>query len=619
MGTRRTGKVWVGGVGWVQKKLTEDRDFAMTEEECESWAFLISFWRWYPDHLLDLLRGPDAKYKTEELIQRVMMRAFARYQFVDITGCRSLTKTNTKMKQKLTWDILWPGTISSYYGPSYKQQAELAKAAFEEIQGDYPLLTKHWQIDNMGKDSFGISTKFNSSITINAMRGKNLHDVTAEEYAQEEAPAFDFDEYTTVVLFAVRLLHMVQGEIDPTYIPYQQHSITSAGRKQNHSYETRCNHMKAMIKGQSAFVMDVPWQVVVLSQMRPYDWARQRREESTPEKWMREMESRYTGSDENPIVRDEVLSECRSLMLMEEHHCCKDPGCTLAPQDVIYVIGYDVSYEDNKRNAKCAMVVLKLTKQTDWLKRDKYLKQCVYIDDWPPQATGLAQAKKLKSVWYKYCFEGGAPTYIAIDGWQYGKSVIEGLMMELGDGLAPLCIMDHAAYTEIELEGAIPIIYPIKAGGVGVTDPDSEMVRNAELQFEHHNVQMLTTNRNEGVDAYKKAHSIKDDYMDAVIDVPYRKTRELVGQIQNLKKVPSGAGVSEKRISRHIQRDSWSALKYALRLAQKLERENLVKHTHRSDWDREIARFKATGAEALPQAGGGSTRMVTQRRGGRIV
>ncbi len=550
--------------------------------------------------MCDLLRSPEAQYPNEELIQRVMMRVYARYQFVDITGCRSLTKTNTKMKQKLVWNILWPGVKSSYYGPSYKQQAELAKTAFHDIQADYPGLTKHYTIDSEGKDTWGISTRFGSSMTINAIRGKNVHDVTAEEYAQEEAPAFDFEEYSTVVLYAVRLVYKVQGERDPTFIPYQQHSITSAGRKQNHSFETRCSHQKLMQQGKSAFVMDVPWQVIVLSQMRPYEWAMQRKAESTPEKWMREMESRYTGTDENPIVRDEVLTESRCLLLMEEHHCAKDRDNRLDPRDVIYVIGYDVSYEDNKQNAKCACVVVKLTKQKEWLKRDKYLKQVVWVDDWPPPNSFMAQARKLKQVWYRFCADGGNPTYIAIDAWQYGKGVVEALMMDLHDGLAPLCIMNHDQYTEMELAGAIPIIYPIKAGGTGVTDPDAEMIRNAEIQFENRNVMLLTSNRYAGIEAYKKAHRIKDDNLDAAIDRPYRKTQELAGQIQNLKKVPSGAGMAEKRISKSIQRDSWSALKYAMRLAQRLERENLVRQKRRGEWETEFRKADA-------QAGGYGT------------
>ena len=612
----RTNKVYLGGVGIVDAHMTIARDY--TEYQNESWAFLISFFRAYPDVMADIFRSPDAKYKNEELIQRVMMRTFCRYQFVDITGCRSLTKTNTKMKQKLIWNILWPNTKSSYYGPSYKQQAELAKVAFHEITEDYPVIAKHYTIETEGKDNWCVSTQLGSTITINAIRGKNIHDVTAEEYAQEETPAFDFDEYTTVVLYAVRLLHMVQGEKDPNFIPYQQHTITSAGRKQNHSYETRCKHLRAMQRGQSAFVMDVPWQVVVLSQMRPYTWAMQRRAESTPEKWMREMESLYTGTDENPIVRDEVLTESRSLMCMEEHHCCKDRDNKIPPEDVIYILGYDVSYEDDKKNAKCACVVVKCTKQAEWLKRDKYLKQVVWVDDWEPR-TGMEQAKRLKQIWYRFCFEG-SQTYIAIDGWQYGKSVVEALMMDLGDGLDPLCILNHDSYVELEREHAIPVVYPIKAGGVGVTDPDSEMIRNAEIQFENRNVILLTSNRNAGLEAYKKLHRIKDDSLDVRIDRPYKKTAQLVGQIQNLKKLPSGAGVTEKRISKAIQRDSWSALKYALRLAQKLERQNLVKERKRNDWDALLDKYKdssttiITGTPYQP----GQTRLITGYKGGRI-
>ena len=605
----------VANVGWVQDDGTQKRDY---DEYCnDSWAFLISFFLWYPDALLDVMRDDGANYKNEELIQRVMVRAFARYQYVDITGCRSLTKTNTIFKYKLTNGILWPGTKTSYYGPSLRQQAKLAKSAYKEMQDAYPALTKHYNVDSMAKEDFGISTPYRSMLTVNGTRGDNIHSVIAEEYAQEEAPAFDFEEYSTVILFAVRMVHMVQGERDRTYIPYQQHSITSAGRKQNHSYETRCAHLRAMQRGQSAFVMDVPWQVVVLSQMRPLEWVEQRKQESTPDKWMREMESRYTGTDQNPIVRDEVLTESRKLMLMEEHHCCKDRDNKLAAQDVIYIVGYDVSYEDDKKNAKCACVVVKCTKQKEWLKRDKYLKEVVWVDDWPPNGGFMEQAKRLKRVWYRFCCEG-SQTYIAIDSWQYGKGVLQALMMDLGDGLAPLCIYNHASDTEYELENALPVIYPIKAGGPGVTDPDSEIIRNAEIQFENRNVVLLTSNGNAGVEAYKKYHRIKDDNLDYQIYAPYRKTRELVGQIQNLKKVLSGATVSERRISKSIQRDSWSALKYALRFAQHLERQNLQKAERKSDWWEVLEKYKGQPLirdSEMPS----NTRLPMGRRGGRII
>ena len=574
----------------------------------------------YPDKLADILRSDDSDFTTREIVQRIMLRAYARYTDVAITGTRGMTKTYTKMISEMINGVAWPGTQVIYTGPSLKQLASIGGKTFHAIEHDYSALAKHWRVTAESKDDFKIETDYGSAFYIGEKRGDNLHAATAEEFAQEEQPAFDFDEYTTVVLPAVRLRHNVNGSPDPNFVAYKNHSITSAGRKQNHAYQVRCEVMKEMGRGESAFTMDVPWQCVVLQQMRPYSWAQKLRTKLTPERWMREMESRYIGADSNPIVRDEVLAECRKLMIAENRHCAYDIGNKLKPEDVIYIVGYDVSYADDKKNAKCACVVLKCTRQTDWLKRDRYLKQAVYVDVWNPPVKSMMQAQRIKDVWSRFCYEGGAPTYLAIDAWQYGTSVVENLMMDLGDGLAPLCVRNHASFTELEQENAVPCLYPIKAGGAGVTDPDAEMVRYAELQFENRNVELLCSNVNEGVENYKKYHRIKDDSMDAMLADPYIKTRELVGQIQNLKKMASGTTQKEERISKHIQRDIWSALKYALRVAQILEREELAQAVrHKSDWDAELAKYKnRAAAPHRAAAAGAGGRTVTARRGGRI-
>ena len=123
-------------------------------------------------------------------------------------------------------------------------------------------------------------------------------------------------------------------------------------------------------------------------------------------------------------------------------------------------------------------------------------------------------------------------------------------------------------------------------------------------------MQLLTGNTNDGVEAYKKYHRIKDDSMNYKIARPYLKTNELIGQIQNLREEPSGQGIRERRISQHIQRDSWSALKYALRFAQILERANLVQKQNKSDWTKLLSRYKGidlkTGIGAGAKGGRGA-------------
>ena len=609
MGARRTGHTWAPGIGWVKKQETESAKY---DGFGDGWAMLLSFIRWFPDFLQDLFLSDEADYELT-LIQRVIMRVNARYQYVDITGSRSLTKTFSSMNEAMDEMILWPGIKFSYYGPSYKQMAKIASQTYRQIQKDYPGIAKHFIVDSDSADKFQISTPFGSRLAITAFRGDNVHAVIAEEYAQEKDPPFDAEEYRRVVLPSVRLAYKTKGKKDMTYVPYKQHTITSAGRRQNHSYETRERHYTMMQRGESAFVMDVPYDVLLLLQMRPWQWAEGLKAELTPEEWMREMESYYTGTDENPIVSDATLSESRCLMMMEEHHCCFDKDNKLNPEDVIYVVGYDVSYASGARNAKCAAAVIKCTKQTAWMKKDKYLKQAVWINDWEPKDP-MVQAKKLKQVWARYYYDG-SQAYIAIDAWQYGTAVAQALMTDLGDGLPPLCCYEHSMFADCELDGALPVIYPIRAGGVGTTDPDSDMVRYMETQFAYHNIELLTSNHAAGMEQYKRYHRIKDDHNDYAIYLPYKKTVELVGQIQNLKKQTTDRGVFEKRISNKIQRDSWSALKYACRFAQILERKYLMKAKRKSDWDNALKNKHTTNNPQTGSARNG--RLITGRSGGR--
>ena len=584
-----TGRVWRKDTGWIKKQTENDANY---DNLAEGWPLLIALFRLFPDFMADALWNDAADFRLE-LIQRIFMRINARYQYVDITACRGATKSFSINLGKYEDLILWPGIVSTIVGPSFKQSARIASQIYKQISNCAPLLTSMLSVDADSQDRFAISTELGSKMSVEAFRGNTVFDSTAEECAQEEAPPFDAEQYKEVVIPAIRGEYRSNGKRAAAYVRYKQHSITSAGRRQQYAYETRHNHRRLMARGESAFIIDVPYGVLLLEQMRPVAWAENIRNELTPSQWLREMESIYSGSDKNPIIRDEVLTESRCLLMMEEHHCCKDRDNKLKPEDVIYIVAYDVSYRDAKGNAKCACVVLKCTKQDDYYHRDKYLKQCVWIEDWTPAETPTpkAQAIRLRRVWDRFCYDG-SQTYIVLDAWQYGDGVLTSLMEQPMGGGVPLCTYRHVYYSELELQGAIPIIYPIKAGGLGTTDPDSDMVLNAELQFEHGNVQLLTGNMNEGVEAYKKFHRIKDDSMNYKISAPYKKTNELIGQIQNLREEPSGQGIKEKRISQHIQRDSWSALKYALRFAQILERANLVQKQNKSDWDKLLSRYK---------------------------
>ena len=109
----------------AKRKMAEQEKSQIYDQVGDGWPLLISFIRWFPDFLLDLLRAEDADYDLT-FIQRIILRANARYKYCDIQGCRSLTKTFCTIAGKEVEDLVWPGLRTAYFGPSYKQTARIA-------------------------------------------------------------------------------------------------------------------------------------------------------------------------------------------------------------------------------------------------------------------------------------------------------------------------------------------------------------------------------------------------------------------------------------------------------------------------------------------------------------
>lgn len=594
---------------WIEAEQEREIDYDRVDRDAA--GLLISYFRWWPDKLLDLMESPNCKF-TLQPIQRMNIRAFCRYQEVFITGGRGLTKTYSALASRAVFGVVWPGVQMRYFGPSFKQTAELASAAWKQLTENYPPLAEHWSVVADSEYRFEIRTEYGSVLSITAMRGDNAGSVIAEEVAQEDKDSpFDHEKFQETVIPAIRVQRMVQRKRDPLIPQFQKLYITSAGRQQNPAFDYRRKTFAHMEQGKSAFAVDIPAEVAVLSGIRDISWYFDLKEKLTPEGWLREMQSVYTGTSENPVIRDSVLTECANLMVCEDRHC-GDPNA-------LYIVCNDVSYIDGAKNAKCATGVLKCEVQKDRYKQGHYLKSLVYIRDNPPPRKSAIQALDLKKIWWRFSLETGQPTYIAIDSASYGKSVLEDLHSDLGDGLPPLCCINHDL-RELELDGALPVIYPIRAtgGNSGSHDPDSEMLRYAELEFEHGNVRFLTWDVRGGVDAYKLLHNIHTEEMDHELALSYIKCRELRSQIGNLRKKVSGMNMREERISNHINRDMWSAVKYGLRLAQILEHKNLVEGIRRENpWEKVFAGEGESGtSREEPRYGYLPQRRRVMRRGG---
>ena len=601
---------------WVKKKQEATIDYDFNDIwDSDSWGLLISYWRTYPDKFLDLLEGDNPPYKIG-IIQRLLIRVFFRYQHSFVSASRGFTKSFCFFVAKMTLGVLYPNVTMRYAAPTKEQMASIASEKWEAIKAQYPHLAEYWEVVSDSKDSFEIKTACGSTITVSVTRGNDCHSIGAEEVAQEEAgQQFNFEKFANAVLPTARVPRMIHKERDPFFPHFQKGYITSAGNQQNESFEYRNDTFREMCDGLDSVCIDFPYSVAILAGIRDFEYYEDLRRKMTPEAQLREIDTIWTGSSDNPVIRDSVLTESKTLMYMENRHC-GDPN-------VFYIIGYDVSYAEGAKNAKCATSVCKCELQKG---KDHFKKSFVYICDNPPPRDSALQAKQLKDRWYRFCLDGGKPTYIAIDAASYGRSVLEDLHKDLGDGLPPLCCINHDL-SDIELEGALPVIYPIRAtsGTGGVHDSDGEMIKYAELEFEHRNVELLCSNLFAGIKAYKLLHKIKDDYADNQIAIPYIKTREMCGQIANLRKKASGTSIKEERISKSIQRDMWSATKYALRVAQIVEYRELVDNIKRdNEWTKLFTGQKGNsvnknGVAVLRTDNRSKPRFDFQRKGGNMV
>lgn len=577
------------GGRWVKTETEKSFDYDAINRM--SAAFTISFFRWYPDYFADLCRSEDARYRLE-LPQRLMLRIIARYRNVYITGVRGLTKTYCLLLGRMIKGMLYPGVVMRYCAPNLKQAAALATQAFHQIERDYPIIASHWQIKHDAQDSFLITTPYGSEFGMYSPRGDNNSETDAEEIGQEGNDPFDMRRYEEDVLPACRLVRMAAGVPDPYCIQQQHIHISNACRKQNPAfYKHRAACLKEMQTGEpyEGYVIDLSWKTALLCNIRNIAYVKDQRSRLTEAAWKREMCGLYTGESENPLIPDEKLTASRRNLLMEASHS-GDPRA-------IYIVSHDVSYADDPKNAKCADVVLKLTLFEDIERRDKYRKQVVYVDNYPPPKTDYLQAQRVRSLWTKFCMTGGQPTYIVVDAQAYGTGVVEELMKPTNDGSPTLCCVNHAAFQSIEQPGSLPVIYPMKATPRGGVDPDADMISYAQLAFDHEDVELLVSSVIDGVEAYKNAHRIKDARYDGQIALPYRQCELLCQQISNLQTVVSGLSLQEKRKSKALQRDIWSALKYALRMAQHLETGMKTGlYRPKSSWREKIEEVKRKGA-----------------------
>ena len=125
-------------------------------EQLDNLRYLISFFREYPDLLVDYMKGPDSTFKFF-FYQRIFLRVVMRHRYVYATFPRAYSKSFLSMMVLMLRCILYPGSDLFVTTGGKEQAASITIAKIEEICRLIPALSNeiNWErgISKKSKDN----------------------------------------------------------------------------------------------------------------------------------------------------------------------------------------------------------------------------------------------------------------------------------------------------------------------------------------------------------------------------------------------------------------------------------------------------------------------------------
>lgn len=195
----------------------------------------FSFYREYPDLLIDFMAGPNSKFHLF-FYQRVFLRAVMRHKYAYATFPRAYSKSFLSIMVLMIRCILYPGAKLFITSGGKEQAASIAKEKIEEICELIPAMKREINYTPgktiFSKDYVKIQFKNGSRLDIvaarNSARGGRRHGGLIEEVILVDGTALN--EVIIPLMNVSR--RCANGEVDPEEtLNKSQVYITTAGWK----------------------------------------------------------------------------------------------------------------------------------------------------------------------------------------------------------------------------------------------------------------------------------------------------------------------------------------------------------------------------------------------------
>lgn len=538
----------------------------MSEErvnaQMDNLRYLISFFREYPDLLIDFMikDDPNCKFKFY-FYQRIFLRCVMRHKYVYATFPRAYSKSFLSMMVLMLRCILYPNSELFITTGGKEQAASITIAKIEELCRLIPAL------DNELNRERGVTKKSKDDVEYVFKNGSKINILAARESSRgqrrtggvmEECVLIDGDKLNEIIIPTTNVDRLLPCgiRIPEETVNKSQVYITTAGWKDSFAYQKLIELLvQSIIDPDLVMVLGGTYETPVIEGLLNEDFVDQLKLQGTfnDSSFDREYRSIWSGDSENAFFSSEVFDKHRVLLQPEYEYSGR------SSKSAYYVLGVDVG------RFKCTteVSVIKVTPQV----QGSALKTLVNLYTYEAEDFE-EQAIKIKKLYYKY-----KARQVSIDANGLGAGFIDFMTKaqidpDSGDtllafgvsgGTYPEATEQYKKIKGPEVEN--DAMYLIKANAPINTEAHTYVqtqMSSGKIKFLIDEMQaktkLMSTKVGQAMDSEKRAEYLK----------PFTLTTILREQLLNLKEENEGVNIILKQSSKKIPKDKFSAFEYGL-------------------------------------------------------
>lgn len=521
---------------------------------------LVSFYREYPDYLIDFMKGPDSTFNFY-FYQRVFLRIVMRHRYVYATFPRAYSKSFLSMMVLMLRCILYPNSHLFVTTGGKEQAASITIAKIEEICKLIPSLNNEidWTRGASKKSKDDVKYIFKNSSSIDILAAKqSSRGQRRTGGLMEECVLIDGDILNEVIIPTTNVDRLLPDGTrhKEEVINKSQIYITTAGWKNSFAYDKLIELLiQSVIEPDRVMIMGGTYETPVTEGLLDEDFVDQLKLQGTfkEESFDREYRSLWSGDAENAFYSSEKFDKHRVLLQPEYEYSGR------SSKNAYYVLGVDVG----RIGCTTEVCVFKVTPQP----QGTSLKSLVHIYTYEAEHFE-DQAIHIKKLYYKY-----KARVISIDANGLGIGLVDFMVKsqvdpESGDSLPPFGVEGGTSEDAIEpykkIKGADVeenALYLIKANAPINTEAYSyaqTQLSSGKIKFlideSMAKTKLMSTKVGQNMDSDKRNEFLK----------PFTLTSILREQMLNLVEKNSGVNIILEQSSKSIKKDKFSAFIYGL-------------------------------------------------------